>query len=200
MWKARNAITAADYDERAFYSRIPMQRFWQRQRYKIITSFAGYPHRILDVGCGTSKILGALPQAIGLDINFKKLRYNLSLGNTLVNADIRNLCFKDASFDEVICSEVIEHLEHQDCIFQELKRVLKKNGILILGTPDYSRFSWILIEWLYRRLIPGGYADEHISHYTKKDLVKRLQNSGFKLESYKYILGSELICKFVKVS
>ncbi len=200
MWKARNTIAAADYDERAFYSRIPLQRFWQRQRYKVICSFVGCSSRILDAGCGTSKILGALPQAVGLDINFKKLRYNLSLGNPLVNADIRKLCFKDACFDEVVCSEVIEHLKPEDCIFQELKRVLKKNGVLILGTPDYSRFSWLAIEWLYKRLIPGGYADEHISHYTRSDLVQRVKNLGFKLESYQYILGSELICKFVKIS
>jgi predicted SAM-dependent methyltransferase len=95
---------------------------------------------------------------------------------------------------------VIEHLKEGDCIFQELKRVLKIGGILILGTPDYSRFSWVLIEWLYKKLIPGGYGDEHISHYTKSDLVGRMQSLGFKLESHRYILGSELICKFVKVS
>ena len=200
MWKIRNTIASADYDDRAFYSRIPMQRFWQRQRYKIICSLVGYQKRILDVGCGTSKILAALPQAIGLDINFNKLRFNLSLGNKLVNVDIKNICFKDAYFDVVICSEVIEHLKQEDCIFQELKRVLKREGVLILGTPDYSTFSWNLIEWLYKKIIPGGYADEHISHYNKRELVQRLENMGFKLESHKYILGSELICKFVRVS
>lgn len=200
MWKVRNSILSADYDERAFYSRIPIQRFWQRQRYKIICGFAGYPASVLDAGCGTSKILGALPQAVGLDINFRRLRYNRSLGNPLVNADIRNLCFKDNSFDEIICSEVIEHIKQGDNIFAEFKRVLKKNGVLILGTPDYSRFSWVLIEWLYKRLIPGGYADEHVSHFKRRELIKRLENLGFRIESYKYILGAELICKFIKVS
>ncbi len=198
MWKMLNTILAAGYDDRAFYSRIPIQRYWQRQRYRIISGFASCPACVLDAGCGTSKILGAFPQAVGLDINFNKLRYNLSLGNSLVNGDIRSLSFKDSSFDTVICSEVIEHLKKEDCIFQELKRVLKKGGVLILGTPDYSRFSWVLIEWLYKHLIPGGYADEHISHYNKKDLVDYIENSGFKLDSYKYILGSELICKLIK--
>lgn len=200
LWKTRNTIASADYDARAFDSRIALQRFWQRKRYKIICNFAGYPSHILDVGCGTSKILGAFPQAVGLDIDFKKLRYNLSLGNPLVNADIRNLCFKDACFDEVICSEVIEHLRQEDSIFQELSRVLKQGGILILGTPDYARASWILIEWLYKKIVPGGYADEHIAHYTRKGIVTKMQSLGFQLQAYKYILGSELICKFVKVS
>ena len=199
MWKMRNTIISADYDERAFYSRIPLQRFWQRRRYNIICGFTGYENRILDIGCGSSKILSAQPQAIGLDIDFKKLRYNLSLGNPLVNADIRNLPFKDGSFNEVICSQVIEHLNKNEHIFQGLKRVLKNEGCLILGTPDYSRFSWLVIEWLYKKLIPGGYADQHISHYNRKELVGLIENVGFELQSYKYIWGSELICKFKKV-
>lgn len=200
LWKVRNSTAAADYDDRAFHSRIPMQRFWQRQRYKIICGFVGYHKHILDVGCGTSKILAAMPQAIGLDILFKKLRFNLALGNVLVNGDIRALCFKDESFDVVICSQVIEHIKKEEGIFRELKRVLKKSGVLILGTPDYARFSWFVIEWLYKRIIPGGYGDEHISPYRRKELVELMNNLGFRLESCKYVFGSELICKFVKVS
>ncbi|MFH1622717.1 MAG: glycosyltransferase [Candidatus Omnitrophota bacterium] len=200
MWKIRNTTASADYDDRAFNSRIPMQRFWQRQRYKIICGFVGHRKNVLDVGCGTSKILAALPQAVGFDLSFNKLRYNLSLGNNLVNGDIRNICFKDESFDVVICSEVIEHIERDYKFFPELTRILKKNGILILGTPDYSTFSWNIIEWLYKKLIPGGYADEHITRYNRKELVRLVENIDFKLQDYKYILGAELICKFVKAS
>ena len=201
-WKIRNSISSSDYDERAFYSRIPMQRYWQRKRYKIICSLigGGYQKNILDAGCGSSKILQAFSQTIGLDINFKILRYNYPLGNPLVNADIRNLCFKDGCFEVLICSEVIEHVEQDERIFSEFKRVLKDNGILILGTPDYSKRSWIVIEWLYSKLIPGGYSDKHISHYSRAALVAKIEKLGFKLENYSYILGAELICKFTKVS
>jgi len=200
LWKVRNSVVAADYDDRAFYSRIPLQRYWQRRRYKIITSFVGCQKRILDVGCGTSKVLAALPQAVGVDILFKKLRFNLSLGNPLVNGDIRCLSFKDESFDVVICSEVIEHIKKEDRIFHELKRVLKRGGTLVLGTPDYGRLSWIIIEWFYKRIIPGGYGDEHIARFTRREIFERMQQIGFQLKSYKYIAGSELLCKFVKES
>lgn len=200
MWRLRNTISSADYDDRAFYSKIPLQRYWQRQRYKIICGFVDYQKNILDVGCGTSKIIGALPQAIGLDINFNKLRYNLALGNHLVCGDIKNLCFKDSSFEEIICSEIIEHLEASDKIFKELNRVLRKGGTLILGTPDYSRISWNVIEWCYKKVAPGGYADTHITHYTRKDLVEKMRCFGFRLDRYKYVFGSELICRFLKIS
>lgn len=200
FWKIRNTITSADYDELAFYSRMPFRRYWQRKRYRIILNFTGWSSRVLDVGCGTSKILGALPQAVGLDINFKKLRYNLCLGNPLVNADIDALCFKDAIFDKVICSDVIEHLKKPEPVFLEIKRVLKNDGTLIIATPDYGRLSWHLIEWLYRKIIPGGYADGYVSGYSRKDLIQKMLAIGFQLESHRYILGSELICKFRKIS
>src|SRR5262249_38180540 len=38
MWSTRNSIECADYDERAYDSRIPLQRWWQRWRYHIILS------------------------------------------------------------------------------------------------------------------------------------------------------------------
>lgn len=199
MWKQRNTIASADYDARAYDSRIFIQRYWQRKRYKIICALSGFPDGILDVGCGTSKILGAFPQAIGIDLNFKKLRYNLALGNDLINADAMKLPLKNACFETVICSEVIEHLPADNSIFFELSRVIKKGGTLIIGTPDYARFSWVMIEWLYKKIVPGGYSDQHITHYTRQGLKKKLEDMGFKLEGYKYILGSELICKFVKV-
>src|SRR6202022_2534904 len=37
MWKLRNSIASADYDARAYQSVVPLQRYWQRRRYQVIT-------------------------------------------------------------------------------------------------------------------------------------------------------------------
>src|SRR5207253_88977 len=80
---------------------------------------------------------------------------------------IFELPFKDASFDCVICSEVIEHVPADEKVFSELLRVLEPGGRLILGTPDYDRWRWRALEWVYGKVSPGGYADEHITHYSR---------------------------------
>jgi len=69
MWSLRSSVECADYDERAFDSRIPLQRYWQRRRHHIILSMAQnyLGTKILDVGCGSSRILVDLPGAIGLE-------------------------------------------------------------------------------------------------------------------------------------
>ncbi len=198
MWVLRNSIMAADYDERAFDSIIPFQRYWQRSRYKIITQFAGGDGLILDIGCGSSRILRGLNEAIGIDIQMNKVRYMKRYDKPVINASIYDLPFKSKSFDCIICSQVIEHIPYENKIFQEMERVLKEGGKLILGTPDYAKLSWRIIERLYKFLIPGGYADEHITHYSKDNLISIIESFGFSFERIKYVLDSEMIIVFIK--
>ena len=75
MWKLRNSLESADYDERAYYSIIPIQRYWQRRRHHITVSWARGAGRILDAGCGSSLIIQSLNNAIGMEVNFSKLRF-----------------------------------------------------------------------------------------------------------------------------
>ena len=200
MWRLRNSIASSDYDARAYDSIIPLQRYWQRRRFLAITRLAGGFHRVLDVGCGSSRIIGAIPGMVGLDIQLHKLRYARRYGNELVHGSIFELPFADGSFDCVVCSEVIEHIPALEKPFDELTRVLKTGGRLILGTPDYDRWRWRALEWLYGRLSPGGYADEHITHYSRPNLGPYLQGKGFAIESVEYVGGSEMIFSLKKLA
>jgi len=93
----------------------------------------------------------------------------------------------------VICSQVIEHISREG-VFNELDRVLKPGGFLILGTPDYSKWQWIAIEWLYGKILPQAYADEHITHYSYQELIQEfVKKRGYSLAVHKYILQGELI-------
>jgi glycosyltransferase involved in cell wall biosynthesis len=195
MWRLRNSIASADYDMRAFRSRIPLQRWWQRRRYRIVLGFLGDRERVLDAGCGSSQILNGAPQIVGCDIQQRKLRFMRRQGRSLVNASTFALPFKDAAFEAVLSSQVIEHIPEDDAVFEELVRCIEPGGLLIVGTPDYGRWQWPLIERLYKIVKPNGYADEHISHYTFATLTERLTGMGLAIEDYAYILGAELVIK-----
>lgn len=195
LWRLRFSIFSADYDERAFFSRIPLQRYWQRRRYRIILGFLEEGSRILDIGCGTSMIIMALPRAVGLDLQVKKLRYLRQLDRRLVQGVLRRLPFREAAFDQVICSQVIEHIPEEGISFEEMARVLTPGGVLVIGTPDYGGKTWPLIERLYKVVMPGGYADEHVTHFDRPRLTAELDRAGFDVEDVKYILGGEMILK-----
>ena len=68
----------------------------------------------------------------------------------------------------------------------------------VLGTPDYDRWEWVYIEKLYGLAAPGGYADEHISHYTRASLLDQFARMGYSHEATRYILRGELILAFRK--
>ena len=111
LWKLRNSILAADYDDRAHDSAIPLQRYWQRQRFKHITELVRGEGRVLDVGCGSSRIIGALvPGSVCLDVLRRKLRYARRFNRALVHGSGFTLPVPDASFPCVLCSQVIEHV------------------------------------------------------------------------------------------
>ena len=195
MWAHRNSLESADYDDRAFSSRIPLQRWWQRRRYAIVLALLGRAERVLDVGCGSSKILEALPHAVGLDLRFEPLRFRRRTNRWLVQGGVQALPFRDRAFDAVICSEVLEHAPYDPRIFTELRRVLEADGVLVLGTPDYGRWQWRWIEWWYTRLLPGAHGHEHVERYTEASLRARLAAFGFRVLEARSICRAELILR-----
>lgn len=196
LWKLRNSIASADYDARAYNALMPPQRYWQRQRYRIITALIqeNGNKTCVDIGCGSSRIIGALPEgSVVLDILIRKLRYARQFGRAAVQGSIFNLPLPDEAFPCVLCSQVIEHVSRAN-VFDELDRVLQPGGLLILGTPDYDNWQWRVIEWLYKVLLPQAYADEHITHYTYNELMDGfVSGRGYSLETARYILQGELI-------
>jgi dolichol-phosphate mannosyltransferase len=198
LWRLRNSILAADYDDRAHDSRIPLQRYWQRMRFRYVTELVAGQGPVLDVGCGSSRIIGALPRdSVAVDILRRKLRYARRFNRRLVHASGFSLPFADAAFPCVLCSQVIEHVPKDSPILDELCRVLAPGGRLVLGTPDYDHWEWVAIEKVYG-MVPGGYADEHIAHYSYDELKHLIEARGFTLEDARYILRGELIMAFRK--
>ncbi len=198
MWRLRNSVDSADYDDRAYDSIIPIQRYWQRTRHRIITEFAQGAGRTLDIGCGSSRILRSLENAVGLDIAVSKIRYMRRYQVCGLVGSAFALPFPDESFDCVISSEVIEHLPADPALFQEMARLLKPGGRLIVGTPDYGGLLWPMIEFFYARLAPGGYADEHITHYTHQSLTELLRRYGFECKATAWVGRAEMILQCVR--
>jgi len=91
---------------------------------------------ILDAGCGEG-VLVEKYRALGRDIT----GLDLNVTNTYVQkGDILNMPFKEACFDIVLLLDVFEHLnvQHHRPVLQELKRVLKKKGTLIMSIPNLA--------------------------------------------------------------
>ena len=198
LWVLRNSALSADYDERAFNSVIPLQRYWHRRRHAIINGFVDPRTRILDVGCGSSRIVQDLPRAVGLDVQIKKLRRISPRTRKVVQATLTRLPFGSESFDTLICSQVIEHVPAPLVDWTEMHRVLVPGGTLVVGTPDYATIAWPLLERLYGIVHPRGYVHEHINRYTAASLRAALEAHGFAVHAQAYVGAGELIVRASK--
>jgi SAM-dependent methyltransferase len=123
---------------RALYARL-------RNVLPSIGNVAGF--KVLDVGCGGKPYrswFGSIEQYTGVDV-FPGPQVDVVITSG------HNWPFPDCSFDAVLCTQVLEHVQHLDHAVSELTRVLKPNGIAIVTVPflynqhgapfDFRRFT-----------------------------------------------------------
>ena len=97
--------------------------------------------KILDYGCGIGDMLRFLDNATGVDVNEYCVNFCNDIG---LNAQlVRNnkIPFKDSSFDTVVMDNVLEHISEPIGCIREIKRVLKNNGVVLIGVPGILGFS-----------------------------------------------------------
>jgi len=196
--RLRNSPASADYDERAFYSLNPLERRWQRRRHRIIVGWARGAGRVLDAGCGSSVIAQSLNNAVAMDSNLAKLRFLRRYEIALVRGAAMELPFRDGSFDCLVTARTLERLPRDEKLFTEMRRVLKPDGTLIVGTLDHSAPGWRAARPLQKLLVPDGFG-QCTTRYTRAEIEEILLRHGFALQESEYVAGVELILKCRKV-
>lgn len=150
--------------------------------------------RVLDLGCGEGRHVHGLYMLgeydiVGVDLDQPSLDKAQSGLETLPaspskvsfeTGDATALRFEDASFDAIICSEVLEHLPDYDAAIKEMRRILKPDGKLCVTVPHAwpERICWKLAP------PPNGYAFQpggHIRIFDQVDLQTSVERRGFKL-------------------
>jgi SAM-dependent methyltransferase len=105
---------------------------------------------VLDVACGTgygSALLARQARhVVGADISAETIEHARALYAAASNLEFREadcaaLPFPDASFDAVVSFETIEHIEAQATFLDEVRRVLRPDGLLVLSSPNKIEYS-----------------------------------------------------------
>jgi uncharacterized protein (TIRG00374 family) len=175
-----------DIDEKAYNSDMLVQRYFQRRKTdEIRDTLAVKPDQVvIDIGCGSGVQLKHIDtpgyaRAIGIDVSMNAIRFarGKALPNTeFVIADAQYLPVKSSVADRIICAEIIEHVKSPDHLVQEIDRVLKHGGVVVITTPN-DRSVWGGYEFLWDVFGRGrNYGETHLRFFTQSDLRKKFSD------------------------
>lgn len=147
--------------------------------------------RLLDFGCGSGQFLNMISRycdsSCGIDIvrapieeariSYPHLEFSLLNGDGMTS-------FQDNSFDTVCMIDVLEHILDMESVLEEINRILKPGGHLLIATNEITRIKLLLI--MLNSLDNYFYpASPHIRYFTKRNLSDLLQRKGFRCIKYK---------------
>jgi len=114
--------------------------------------------RVLDVGCGTGYTTQAvlkrlkLGEVVGIDLTLQQLRMAETklkpekMRLSLSRGDAENLPFRDETFDAIVSVGALEYFPDPQKAVQEMARVVKPQGKVVVGGPEYKWFKKIALD------------------------------------------------------
>jgi ubiquinone/menaquinone biosynthesis C-methylase UbiE len=142
---------------------------------------------VLDIGSGSGWIARRLTHGgvcvTSVDLSLKNLArirssiHSEDIGRTgFVLGDALRIPFQDNSFDAVVASEVLEHLNVPASCVREFYRVVKPNGRVIISTPYKEKIQYYLCVHCNKKTP----ANAHLHSFDQENLVAFLKSADFK--------------------
>jgi len=142
---------------------------------------------VLEAGCGSGTTLEIFPEShttIGLDLSYKALQITRNHSTNQIQGDIFSIPFRDNSFDLVYNSGVIEHFvdpTNRDAV-NEMVRVLKPGGILIIIVPNTLCIWYRLVKWITK--MAGKFDFGYEEDYSPKRLKGIIDHTSVSVDRY----------------
>jgi len=182
------------YDKKSF-----LRNFYRNYLLKIGTLDPHFdsPGKIVDVGCGSGKFLYAMKkkgwEVYGVEVNENAAKLGNELEQLNIHpGDLLTSKFDDDFFDYVRSNHSFEHMTNPEPVLEEMHRILKPDGKLLIGVPNIDSFNGRFFKkyWWYLG------APVHTFNYSVATLSKMLEKHGFVVEKVSYngdytgVLGS----------
>jgi len=136
---------------------------------------------IVDIGCGDGYFLRKLAtlgyHCVGIDISVKAIEQAKVIVQGYPSCEVYCTTIHEfdgvSAFDVAVCGELLEHVEDDIDFLNHINGLLKRGGKLILSVPIDKKL------WTYHDSEAG-----HFRRYSKEEIFKKLEGSGFKVENY----------------
>jgi ubiquinone/menaquinone biosynthesis C-methylase UbiE len=177
-----------------YYFRLNFfQKLWHDRKWQVIEELIKKsqlkPKNILEIGCAAGHLTYSLKEIFpevrvtGIDLYKPAIQYAQKKFPQIkfIVADAHKLPFKNRAFDLIICSETIEHVNNPQKVFEEIKRLLKDNGIAII---EMDSGNW-LFKFIWHFWINFGkgrvWKHAHLHNLNASILERIIQKTKFKI-------------------
>ncbi len=153
--------------------------------------------RLLDIGCGFGRhsyealrrgadVISSdfsLPELVEVDRTVSAMHaageLPTGVSSASCNGDVTRLPFPDGTFDRVIASEILEHIDNDIAALVELVRVLRPGGTFAATVPATfpEQICWKITDEYHAPKVEGG----HVRIYKKGELARRMQAAGLEI-------------------
>jgi glycosyltransferase involved in cell wall biosynthesis/cellulose synthase/poly-beta-1,6-N-acetylglucosamine synthase-like glycosyltransferase/2-polyprenyl-3-methyl-5-hydroxy-6-metoxy-1,4-benzoquinol methylase len=159
----------------------------------LIIESAGYNKTVLEIGTSTGFISQILKErgnrVTGIEIDQEAAAIAQQFCDRMIIADIEQLdleeIFKNASFNVIICGDVLEHLKKPETILKKLQKFLKPEGYIVVSLPNFFHGD------VFLHLLKGdfhytslGLLDEtHIRFFGLKNIFNIFTECGYEIRN-----------------
>ncbi len=148
--------------------------------------------RLLDIGCASGTFLNAMKRLPGWDLHGVEISPHAAriasekYGLNVFEGTLEDARYEADFFDAITLWDVLEHLHDPASSLQEIRRILKPDGILVFRVPNGS--SWDAS--LFGKYWSGLDSPRHLYIFDKKSLPALLDKTGFKTLDQSCGIGS----------
>lgn len=138
---------------------------------------------ILDIGCGTGEFLNTCKNAkwktMGIEPDPGARKMAIENYGLDVREEVEIKKLDNESFDIISMWHVLEHVPQLNERIEDLKRLIKPNGVIIIAVPNCNSLD----AGIYKEHWAAYDVPRHLYHFTPKDIEQIFKNHGLKLNT-----------------
>jgi len=169
-----------------------------KKRWEKVKSYIKQKGTLLDIGCGCGEFLSFAKKdgwsVYGTEISpfaseyiSKTYKIDISIGN------LEDISYPSGFFDVITIWHVLEHLTNPRKTLQEVSRIIKKNGLLVIAVPNFRNYIYRFIYKIIKRkdveIFEPDMRELHLYHFNQSNIKILLNRVGFEIINETVDLG-----------
>lgn len=171
--------------------------YYNAPRREMLAFVPNNVHRVLEIGCGEGRFgaelkrvrmeVGVALEVTGVELDGERAKVAEANLDRVIVADVERdeLGLPEASFDCIVCNDVLEHLISPSRALANLRRLLVPGGYLVASIPNvryWGVLKGLLVEGDWRYADEGVLDVTHLRFFTRRSIARMLEECGYDCE------------------